>query len=250
MEGVRSMYDRSAGAWSRKGPSLLSDFTARPRVLELCEPIRGSRALDLGCGEGYCTRELARRGAAPVTGIDLSDGMIEIAARKEAEELLGIRYQAGCATDLQCFEDGSLDLVLAVFLFNYLDTARMRSCMTGIARLLRPGGRFVFSVPHPAFPWFRSEGPPFHFEVGEAGYFSGRDRRFPGRIWKRDGTPVAVQLVHKTFEDYFEALRGAGFSSMPTVEELRVTEEMAAVDEPFFEPLLDLPLHVAFRVIR
>jgi ubiquinone/menaquinone biosynthesis C-methylase UbiE len=206
--------------------------------------------LDLGCGEGYCSRQLRHRGAAELFGIDLSDKMIDAALEQENEEPLGIHYSQGCATDLSRFADGELDLVMAVFLFNYLTVDQTRQCMREVARILRKGGRFIFSVPHPAFPYLRSPEPPFYFKLESNGYFSTRDARYAGRIWKRDGTFLDVQLVHKTFEDYFTALRDAGFQSMPVMQELRVRPEHLELDPAFFTPIADLPLHLAIQVSR
>jgi SAM-dependent methyltransferase len=245
---ARTLYDQTAAGWSRRQPTSLSDFTARPHVLGLCEPVAGRRVLDLGCGEGYCSRALAQRGAQ-VLGLDLSGRMIELARGAEAREPLGIRYDTADAAGVD-LGAGSFDLVLAVFLFNYLDVAQTRLTMANVHRMLGPGGHFVFAVPHPAFAFMRKPAPPFYFDVGTAGYFSARDTRFPGRIWKRDGSALDVQLVHKTLEDYFGALAAAGFRTLPQVTELRVTPEMVAVDPPFFEPLLDFPLHMAFKVER
>ena len=59
-----------------------------------------------------------------------------------------------------------------------------------------------------------------------------------------------MQLVHKTLEDYFAGLRAAGFTAMPSVTELTVTREMIDLDEGFFGPLYDLPLHLAVKVAR
>ncbi|QLE57401.1 class I SAM-dependent methyltransferase [Nostoc sp. TCL26-01] len=247
---TRTLYNQTASAWMREKPISLSDFTARPIVLGLCEPVAESRILDLGCGEGYCSRELRRRGAAQVHGIDISQSMIAAARLQESEDSLGINYEVGCATELQQFSDGEIDLVVAVFLFNYLTIAQTQECMAEVARILRPGGQFVFSIPHPSFPYMREAAYPFYFEVGGAGYFSKRDQLFPGEIWKRDGSSLNVQLIHKTFEDYFQALNQAGFNTMPILKELRVTSEHIALDESFFGPLFDLPLHLAIKVSR
>jgi len=244
----RLLYDQTANNWSRHQPSSLSDFTARPQVMALCEPLAGKVVLDLGCGEGYCTRMLSQRGAR-VLGLDLSERMIELARQAEDALPLGIRYDTADAVTAD-LGAASLDLVVAVFLFNYLDVERMHKTMANVHRMLRPGGSFVFAVPHPAFAFMREPAPPFYFDVGSAGYFSARNRVFGGRIWKNDGSALDVQLVHKTFEDYFEGLRRAGFSAMPIVTELTVTDDMVAMDADFFGPLFDLPLHMAIKVTR
>jgi SAM-dependent methyltransferase len=249
-DSTRDLYNDSAPSWVRKEPISLSDYTARPAILTACEPVTGLQVLDLGCGEGYCSRELKRRGADRVIGMDLSEGMIAAAQSQEAEEGLGIHYEVGCATNLSQFDDRTFDLVVAVFLFNYLTIAQTQQCMAEVARVLRPQGRFIFSVPHPAFPYMRSAEYPFYFQVEEPGYFSQRDRQFSGRIWKRDGSWLGVQLVHKTLEDYFNALKAAGFNTMPTVQELRVLPEHVALDESFFQPLVHYPLHLAIQVSR
>lgn len=252
---VQNLYDGAAARWVRNEPLSLSDFTGRPAVLAMCEPVAGARVLDLGCGEGYCTRRLRLSGAREAIGIDLSSAMIEAARAQEEREPLGISYQQGDAADLSRFPPGSFDLILSMFMFNYLPLAQTRRCMVEVVRLLRPGGRFVFASPHPSFAFLRvvrseAEAPPFYFQVNGRGYFSGRDGRFPGRIWKRDGTPLDVQLCHKTLEDYFWALKDAGFRTLPIVRELRVTPEIRALDPSFFGPLDDCPLHLAMSIMR
>jgi SAM-dependent methyltransferase len=245
-ETTRALYDTQAGRWARTEPRSLSDFTARPRVLELCEPVAGRRVLDLGCGEGYVSRLLRRRGGQ-VTGIDLSAGMIEEARREERREPLGIAYEVADACTLT-LEPGAWDLVVAVFLFNYLTLAQTREVLRAIRRGLAPGGRLVFAVPHPSFAFLGTRARPFYFDAGGAGYFSGRDRACPGRIWRRDGTPLAVEMVHKTLEDYFRGLEEAGFTRLPRLRELAVTPELLGLDPEFFGPVADLPLHLALEV--
>lgn len=242
------LYDRASGDWQRTEPILLSDFTARPFLLAWCDPVGGLDVLDLGCGEGYFARQLKQKGAARIRGVDVSAEMVRAAAAREQDERLGIDYEVGDATDLSRFADASFDLCVAVFLFNYLDLDATRTTLRGISRVLRPGGRFVFAVPHPSLPFLGHKIAPFYFDPNGQGYFSGRDRQFEGRIWRRDGKSVPVRCVHKTFEDYLAALAAAGFTRMPDVAELRATEAHLALDPDWFGPLRDQPLHLAFRL--
>lgn len=248
-ESTPSIYDRRAGDWSRHQPLLLSDYTARPRVLEVCNPQAGMRVLDLGCGEGYVARQFATRGAS-VLGMDISAGMIERASAVERDNPLGIEYRTVDASGALDIEDSAYDLCIAVFLFNYLTVEEMTSVMKTVQQSLRPEGRFVFTVPHPLLAYLRDKERPFYFDHGDAGYFSGRDKTFEGRIWRRDGIDVEVRCVHKTLGDYFDALRAAGFAAMPIVTELGVTEEHLELDPSFFGPLKEQPLHVMFELQR
>jgi SAM-dependent methyltransferase len=246
---AKEIYDGHADLWVRNEPVLLSDYSARPRVLELCGDVEGKSILDLGCGEGYVGRQLAQKGAASVKGYDVSDGMIEGAKRTAAKA--GLDHLTYAVSDLRGGRFGDaenpVDLVVAVFLFNYMDSASMSRILDRIRTVLKPGGRFIFTVPHPMLPWIKPAEKPFYMRP-EGGYLSAVDVPFPGRIWRRDGASVEVQAVHKTFTTYFKALAAAGFTCMPHVEELHITAEHVALDPDFFGPLVDLPLHVAFSL--
>jgi cyclopropane fatty-acyl-phospholipid synthase-like methyltransferase len=50
---TEAVYDGQAHRWARQEATLLSDFTARPRVLHALGDLAGAHVLDLGCGEGY-----------------------------------------------------------------------------------------------------------------------------------------------------------------------------------------------------
>ncbi len=246
---TKQVYNDNAQKWLRLKPSSLSDFTARPHVFEACGDLDGRSVLDIGCGEGYCARELKRRGAGDYLGVDLSAQMIEAAQHQEQIEPLGIEFRA---CDVVAFKpDRQFDLCVAVFLFNYLRVEEMTRVLSMVYDALSPGGEFIFTVPHPFFPFVRSEqGPPFYFASSGKNYFADVNQQFEGEIWKRNGEPLHVQCVHKTLSDYFSSLRKAGFSTLPEISELTVTAELAAEDEDFFAPLLNEPLHVLFKVTK
>ena len=243
------LYDVAAPSWARDKAVLLSDYTARPFVLKSISPLKGARVLDLGCGEGYVSRKIAAEAPARLLSIDISKGMIDLARASEEAAPLGIEYRVASATERDL--DEQFDQVLAVFLFNYLTCDEMVSVLKSVYRHLRPGGRFLFTAPHPSFPFIdRAAEPPFFFETEGLDYFSAKDHQLEGRIWRRDGESVPVRCVHKPMEEYFKALELAGFKCAPRVTELSVTVEHLELDPVFFGPLKGLPLHVAFEVTR
>lgn len=252
-ESTEDLYDRHSDRWTRREPILLSDFTARPFVLDWCRVEPGIDALDLGCGEGYVARQLAERGAA-VCAIDVSAEMVGRAREQELASPHGIEFAVGDASRIDTaapqWAGREFDLVVAVFLCNYLDRAATGRVFQTAWQRLRPGGRFVFAVPHPSLPYMRGETRPFYFSRTGHGYFSGRDAQFEGRIWRRDGSAVPVRCVHKTLGDYFALLREAGIRVLPDVEELHVQPEHLELDPEFFGPLEDTPLHLAMRVTK
>lgn len=218
-------------------------------MFDACGDLTSRSILDIGCGEGYCARELKRRGAGDYLGLDLSNQMIEAAKIQEAQDQYGIEYRA--CNVVEFTPERTFDLCVAVFLFNYLRVDAMQRVFSMVYSALRPGGEFIFSVPHPFFPFVRSEKvAPFYFESTGKNYFSDVNQQFEGEIWKRSGEPLHVQCVHKKFSDYFDGLRLSGFSSMPEIKELTVTPELVATDPEFFSPLLNEPLHVLFKVTK
>jgi cyclopropane fatty-acyl-phospholipid synthase-like methyltransferase len=244
---TKTLYNRTAANWSRDEPDSVSDFTGRPFLLERLKTPVNHSILDLGCGEGYCARHLAKRGAK-VLGIDLSEAMIDLALKMENETPLGIDYRVEDARDGDLGEQ-VFDSVLAAFLFNYLSLNDSLIVLEKVFNALKPGGLFLFTVPHPAFAFMcPSDTPPFYFNNEKLGYFSGGDQRFEGKIWKRSGSFLNVQMYHKTFGDYFHLLRSAGFTILPEVFDLGVTDEHLALDESFFSPLADKPLHLGFAL--
>ena len=244
---TKKLYNKQADAWSRKEPILLSDYSARPFVLELCEPISNLNILDIGCGEGYVGREMLKRGAKHVDGIDISEKMITHALQeKENQNIQNATYTVQDISKLSVSEE-EYDLVIAMFLFNYLSIEETQSTMEKIFDLLKPGGQFVFSVPHPLLAFLKKDKYPFYFDV-KGGYFSGRNILFPGEIWRRDGIAVNVQCIHKTIQDYFSCLKAANYKAIPEVYELHINDEHIKLDKEFFGPLKDLPLHMAFKI--
>lgn len=103
-------------------------------VIELLDPRCGERILDLGCGTGDLTREIARAGAVPL-GIDLSASMLEQARRKYPE----IAFALGNAENFRTAEQ--FDAVFSNAALHWIKNAGAVAETVWLA--LRPGGRFV-----------------------------------------------------------------------------------------------------------
>ena len=248
-DSFAGMFDQNADQWARQEPMILSDFTARPLVLQELAPVKATHVLDLGCGEGYVARLVAQAGAQSVFGIDISSEMVERAQQAAASGApCPMTFKIGNATNFQDFPREQYDRVIAVFMLSYLSRADMTAVFRSVRSRLAPGGRFIFTVPHPFLPYIRPLQKPVYFDSKGRDYFAGVDESYEGYIWRRDGKAVPVSYMHKTFADYFNALAVAGFQTLPKILELKVTEEHLALDRAFFEGAVGYPLQVLFRI--
>ena len=150
-EDAAKAWDAGASAYDRfvdSGADYYRLEVHGPALLAACEPVRDRLVLDLGCGQGYLSRELASTGAH-VHAVDVSAGLIAIAQEHEAQKPLGIRYHcASAATVAIRFPRGHFDIVAGCM--SLQDMADVPGTLRAAATVLRQDGRMVFSVPHPA----------------------------------------------------------------------------------------------------
>lgn len=127
------------------------DLILVPVTERLLELKPGERVLDVACGAGRFARHMADAGAI-VTAIDHSEAFLN-RARQRSEGYEGrIDYRNVNATDaagLLALGEGEFDA--AVCTMGLMDMASITPLLSALPRLLKPGGRFVFSVTHPVF---------------------------------------------------------------------------------------------------
>jgi 2-polyprenyl-3-methyl-5-hydroxy-6-metoxy-1,4-benzoquinol methylase len=122
-----------------------------PAVERLLRPAAAERLLDVACGNGLTSRRMAQA-RARVTAFDFSEAMIDLARKKQRAGFEEIDYRILDATNreaLRTLAVGTFDGALCNMAL--MDIADIAPLMTALASLLRPGGRFVFSVLHPCF---------------------------------------------------------------------------------------------------
>jgi len=114
--------------------------------LSLLPKVAGLRALDLGCGGGQLTYQLAEMGARQVIGVDLSERMLEIARERRSHP--NVLYVRGSIEEADFGED-RFDLVVSSLAFHYVED--YAGLIRRIAGWLSAGGSLVFSTEHPIF---------------------------------------------------------------------------------------------------
>src|SRR5205814_9083378 len=110
-------YDPIAEQYKRSKQQPWRTFVECFTLMKLIGHPNGMDVLDVACGEGFYTRMIREQGAARVTGVDLSQGMIELARNQEAQHQLGIQYVVGDARELP--DTNQFDLAVSAYLLNY-----------------------------------------------------------------------------------------------------------------------------------
>lgn len=143
-------YDGVARAYSDAMPDE-GDFYHRtqidPYVYSIIGNPKGKVIYDLGCGNGYIARNLARLGAK-VYASDISGKLIAIAKKKNKG--LDISYSVRDATKLDAYKKEMFDVVVMNMVMHYIKN--IDALFAGISKMLKKGGIFVFSTNHPFRP--------------------------------------------------------------------------------------------------
>ncbi|WP_221179226.1 bifunctional 2-polyprenyl-6-hydroxyphenol methylase/3-demethylubiquinol 3-O-methyltransferase UbiG [Pseudomonas protegens] len=194
-----------------------------PALRAQLPPLEGLRVLDLGCGFGDFTRLARSCGTAAVTGIDISERMIEGAQELADDPCITFHETA--------FEDSassecSFDLVVSSMTLHYV--ADYPQVVNWVYRTLKPGARFVFSVEHPictstVVGWVADE-------TGDLGHWpvdSYSDESIRANRWFVDD----VRKYHRTVETYVNALLKTGFQILHLGEPVPNAEYLASKPE-------------------
>jgi SAM-dependent methyltransferase len=217
---VAECWEANAETWTRHtraGYDVYRDTQNTPAFLSMLPPIDGLCGLDMGCGEGSNTRQLARLGAH-MQAIDIAPTFIRLAQAAEAADPLGIVYQVADGAALP-FADASFDFVSAFM--SLMDMPGQDQALMEAQRVLRPGCFLQFSILHPCFaPPYRKvlrgkDGVAKTIEVG--GYFDSPNGRV--ETWKFSALPgeereqvepFRVPRFHRTLSAWVAAICKAG----------------------------------------
>ncbi|SOD73455.1 methyltransferase family protein [Jatrophihabitans sp. GAS493] len=182
---------------------------AEAHLLGPVADLAGRQILEVGCGAAMCSRWLAGHGARPVA-FDLSAGMLRHARAGAANTGLDVPLVQADAQYLP-FRNESFDLAFTSFgaVPFVADSAQV---MAEVARVLRPGGRWVFSVTHP-IRWIFPDDPGPGGLTATTSYFD----RTPYVEFDADDVPTYVEH-HRTLGDRVREINAAGFRLVDLIE--------------------------------
>jgi len=151
--------------WYKALYAAFDSYDEEPYTQKTCEEVdflierlptgSDTSLLDIGCGTGRHALELASRGYH-VTGVDLSEGMIERAQRHAADRSLQVDFRVGDARNLPFEQQFGAALMLCEGGFSLVETDEMdREILESAFRSLKPGGLFIMTSPNAAFMFAR-----------------------------------------------------------------------------------------------
>jgi SAM-dependent methyltransferase len=264
---VGRLWNENAKTWAplvQQGYDVYRDHLNTPSFLRMLPDVRGQLGLDIGCGEGSNTRELARRGARMV-GIDIAEVFLSYAVEtptfdersnhgaSSVESGGEISYQHASAVELP-FKSRAFDFATAFM--SLMDIPESDEAVREAHRVLKPGGFLQFSILHPCFSTVRwkwvtdEDGERIGVVCGD--YFT----RTQGRIeeWTFGGAPdelkrtlpkFRIPRFFHTLSEWLNLLVDTGFHVEHCVEP--TADEETARRHPYVSDTRIVPLFLIMR---
>jgi len=198
---VEDAYDKLAGTYeAQEADPYCAEFEF-PAMTKLIPDTAGKRVLDAGCGHGRYTEWLIERGA-DVVAVDENAEMLERARRRIGDR--GEIRRADITESLEFADDSEFDGVVCGLSLHYVED--WRQPFVEFARILRPGGFFVFSAHHPVDDCIAFDAENY-FEIE-------RERM----TWSAAGEEIDVPFYRRPFAEVINPLIETGFQLDELVE--------------------------------
>lgn len=220
------------------GKDLSFSFVLLPAILSFTADSHPAFVLDVGCGPGFLTAEIAPR-AKRVVGVDISLANINYAKQRWGG-LTNVEFVNASVEDYS-LRNNRPDFTLVVANMTLVTVLDLDNVLKSVSRLLQSGGHFVATITHPCFwpiYWGYAAKEWFHYsqEIPIEGTF---------RISLDDGEGFVTTHVHRPLERYITALARAGFR----IDEIREPFPSAEAEAKYPHPW-EYPRFLSIRCLR
>jgi 2-polyprenyl-3-methyl-5-hydroxy-6-metoxy-1,4-benzoquinol methylase len=200
-------------------------------LTHLAGSVGGKTVLDLACGEGSLARWLALHGAN-VTAVDSSVKAIEAARKHEIQDPHSVSFLIGDPEDLYMLDDSFYDEVLCNLSLTHIEN--LSAVVAEVARIIKLGGRFIFSVSHPCFD-LRAHSKAIGPSATEDYFVEGVRSTAFGNI------------RHRTISAYINAVAARGFTVRRVLEP--GADERDVASNPSFEIWRHMPVALIVEAV-
>jgi ubiquinone/menaquinone biosynthesis C-methylase UbiE len=238
-DSVASDWEIQVGDEGDRNRQLNSD----PVLWDFAGDVKGLTVLDAGCGTGYLSQQLLKKGAQ-VNGIDFSEKMIKIARKKHPN----INFAIDSCSELGSQSSNYYDMIIANYVL--MDTPDLEKTMTAFHRVLKPNGIAIVIFSHPCFP--QGNASVMKKENGisylwKNSYFEQQKRIDPpwghfksNFIW-----------FHRPLSDYWKAFKNAAFDIVNFEEPIISIENYSTtIDNNELEKNKTHPYSVSFKLVK
>lgn len=214
-----------------------NDLVEIPNFRKLIPNVKEKKILDLGCGYGENDKYCRDLGAKEILGIDISEHMIKIAEKNNADE--NIKYKVMAMEDISKIKE-KFDIVISSLAFHYVKD--YEELIKDIYNLLNDNGILIFSIDHPLRiaskfePWMKKN----YTEINGKWFLLVSDYNREG-IREKEWNGVIVKKYHRNFSSLINGLVNSGFKIDKILEPIPDEESIKIIpkyinqyDRPYF----------------
>lgn len=214
-----------------------NDLVEIPNFRKLIPNVKEKKILDLGCGYGENDKYCRDLGAKEILGIDISEHMIKIAEKNNADE--NIKYKVMAMEDISKIKE-KFDIVISSLAFHYVKD--YEKLIKDIYNLLNDNGILIFSIDHPLRiaskfePWMKKN----YTEINGKWFLLVSDYNREG-IREKEWNGVIVKKYHRNFSSLINGLVNSGFKIDKILEPIPDEESIKIIpkyinqyDRPYF----------------